>query len=509
MMRGALLSLLLLTTASAQDRRVQPIVARKQVAVVIGNAAYANGPLANPLHDAQAIAQRLRELHFDVALTTNAGRKEMGAAIDQFLNKLGTGDVAFFYYSGHGMQVDGENYLIPIDFQGQNETDVRYDAHPVGRIQERMERSGAQLNMLVLDACRNNPFRQVMRSGVGGLAAMNAGRGTFIAFSTSPGKTASDNPGGQYGLFTQYLLEALSVRGLGLDDAFSLVRERVDTTSGGKQLPWVQTSVVGRYSFVPGEAASAVVEGPKPPAVVEPPRPSGSAPVVQSAEPVPGDVRIKINPKDGLEYVWIPPGTFTMGCSPRDTECDTVFEKPAHQVTISIGFWLSKTPVTQRAYRQVTGKEPSSFKGANRPVESVTWYEAREYCRAIGGRLPTEAEWESAARAGSTQARYGDVDRVAWYGTNSGGKTHDVGQKQPNAFGLYDMLGNVWQWTADWFSDYQRSRDRDPAGPRSGEYRVVRGGSFHDDPESVRVSVRFQFEPGDRDLSLGFRCVGD
>src|SRR5579862_7531847 len=125
MFRAALFTLLLLPTASAQDRRVQPIVARKQVALVIGNAAYANGPLANSVRDAQAVAGRLRELNFDVALATDTGRKAMGVAIDQFLNKLGTGDVAFFYYSGHGMQVDGENYLVPIDFNGQNETDVR------------------------------------------------------------------------------------------------------------------------------------------------------------------------------------------------------------------------------------------------------------------------------------------------------------------------------------------------------------------------------------------------
>jgi formylglycine-generating enzyme required for sulfatase activity len=508
MVRAAIFSLLLLTTASAQDRRVQPIVPRKQIALVIGNAAYANGPLANPLHDAQAIAQRLRELHFDVALTTNAGRKEMGAAIDQFLNKLGTGDVAFFYYSGHGMQVDGENYLIPIDFQGQNETDVRYDAHPLGRIQERMERSGAQLNMLVLDACRNNPFRQVVRSGVGGLAAMNAGRGTFIAFATSPGKTASDNPGGQYGLFTQYLLEGLSVRGLGLDDAFSLVRERVDAASGGKQLPWVQTSVVGRYIFVPGEAAPPAVDAPKPPAVVEPLKPSAPALVVPNDGPKPGNVKVKTNPKDGLEYVWIPTGTFAMGCSPGDSECD-LDEKPAHPVTITKGFWLGRTPVTQHAYRQVMGQDPSHFKGANRPVEMVTWDEARDYCRAIEGRLPTEAQWEYAARAGSAQPRYGDIDRIAWYTVNSGSQTHDVGQKQPNAFGLYDMLGNVWQWTADWYGDYQGRQDRDPTGPTSGQYRVLRGGSWVNLPEYVRVSYRIRGMPGQRNLNNGFRCVGE
>jgi hypothetical protein len=245
------LALVAAAVAAAQDRRVQPIVARRQLALVIGNSAYGNRPLANAANDAQTVARRLRELNFDVTLVTDAGRKAMGQAIDQFTARLGTGDVGFFYYSGHGVQVEGENYLIPTDYQGQSEADVRYDAHPAGRIQERMERSGAKLNILVLDACRDNPYHAGSR-GLGGLAEMRAGRGTYIVFATSPGRTASDS-----GLFARSLVEALSVRGLGLNDVFDMVRERVDATSDGKQLPWTLSSVVGRYSFWPGEAPPA------------------------------------------------------------------------------------------------------------------------------------------------------------------------------------------------------------------------------------------------------------
>ena len=125
--------------------------------------------------------------------------------------------------------------------------------------------------------------------------------------------------------------------------------------------------------------------------------------------------------------------------------------------------------MTQQAYQRVTGQNPSDFKGANLPVETVSWDEAQSYCQAIGGRLPTEAEWEYAARAGSTGARYGDLDQIAWYSGNSGGKTHEVGQKQANAWGLFDMLGNVWQWTADWYAQGQ-SR-----ALRGGAWNVVRG----------------------------------
>jgi formylglycine-generating enzyme required for sulfatase activity len=161
------------------------------------------------------------------------------------------------------------------------------------------------------------------------------------------------------------------------------------------------------------------------------------------------------NPKDGLRYVWIPPGKFTMGCSAGDVEgCHG--EEPAHQATITKGFWLGQTEVTQAAYKRVVGTDPSYSKGAELPVEQVSWDEAQGYCQAAGGRLPTEAEWEYAARAGSPKSRYGNIDRIAWYQSNSGGHTHEVAQKEANAWGLYDMLGNVREWTADWYGPMRR-----------------------------------------------------
>jgi formylglycine-generating enzyme required for sulfatase activity/serine/threonine protein kinase/Flp pilus assembly protein TadD len=224
----------------------------------------------------------------------------------------------------------------------------------------------------------------------------------------------------------------------------------------------------------------------------------------ESLEPRAGAT--KVNSKDRLTYMWIPPGTFTMGCSPGDSECYGE-EMPAHAVTITRGFWLGQTDVTQAAYQRVIGSNPSYFKGDNLPVETVTWDQAKGYCQAIGGRLPTEAEWEYAARAGTTAVRYGNLDDIAWYSSNSGGKTHEVGQKKPNAFGLYDMLGNVWQWTADWYANYPASEARDPSGALESTGRVLRGGSCLNGPRNARLSGRNGGVAGGRRDRVGLRCV--
>jgi formylglycine-generating enzyme required for sulfatase activity/serine/threonine protein kinase len=248
-------------------------------------------------------------------------------------------------------------------------------------------------------------------------------------------------------------------------------------------------------------------------------KPSVEAPRAEVA-PTPGTA--KVNPKDGLKYIWIPPGTYQMGCSPGDTECDDG-EKPPHQVTLTKGFWLGQTEVTVTAYKRFTRstgkampKTPSSnpdWSNGQMPIVNVNWDDAQAYCAWAGGRLPTDAEWEYAARAGSTQARYGHLDEIAWYISNSGDQAHVVAQKRANGFGLFDMLGNVWQWVNDWYGEdyYQSSPSRDPAGPTSGPLRVIRGGSWDSPPNWVRVSGRmmgfgYPLNIGD---NKGVRCVGE
>jgi formylglycine-generating enzyme required for sulfatase activity len=223
-----------------------------------------------------------------------------------------------------------------------------------------------------------------------------------------------------------------------------------------------------------------------------------------------------------LDLVWIPSGTFTMGSPP--SEGGYSCERPAHRVTISKGFWLGKTLVTQGQYQAVMGTNPSDFTkvGADAPVDTVSWDDAMEFCRKLTeqeratGRipegyaytLPTEAQWEYACRAGTTGALYGKLNDIAWYYGNSGDSTHPVGQKQPNAFGLYDMIGSVWEWCSDWYgNDYSAGNVTDPAGPDSGLNRVVRGGWWGLTTVYCRSAFRSDYDPSIHFNFIGFRLA--
>lgn len=221
----------------------------KRLALVIGNQSYKPGmALKNSVNDAEGMYKALKSLDFDVKLVKDATKKEMDEAVAHFAGGLHPGDVALFYYAGHGFQDAGENYLIPIDFQARNVTDARDSSVQAGGIQARMESSNARLKIIILDACRDNPFigqRGIQR----GLAVMSGSKGSCIVFATSPGATASDNPEGMNGLFTGYLIKALSIPGLTLDDVFNQVKTGVDKESSGGQTPWVLSSAVGS-SFI-------------------------------------------------------------------------------------------------------------------------------------------------------------------------------------------------------------------------------------------------------------------
>ncbi len=216
-------------------------------------------------------------------------------------------------------------------------------------------------------------------------------------------------------------------------------------------------------------------------------------------------------------FVWIPPGRFIMG-SPDD-EPDRSMVESRRTVTLSEGFWLSNHEVTQAEYAAVMGGNPSYFIGAELPVEQVSWSDAVSYCqrltelgRAVGRittqqayRLPTEAEWEYAARAGTTEGRYGELGAIAWHSGTSESKTHTVMGKEPNEWGLHDMIGNVWEWCGDWYGDYEGEVVTDPVGPSLGSNRVIRGGGWLDGASDSRAARRGKLMPVGRGADLGFR----
>ena len=217
----------------------------------------------------------------------------------------------------------------------------------------------------------------------------------------------------------------------------------------------------------------------------------------------------------GIEMIAIPAGTFEMGSENGNSD-----EKPVTRVTFSKPFWLGKTEVTQGQWQALMGSNPANFKGDDRPVETVSWDDAMEFCRKltererVAGRLPegyaytlpTEAQWEYACRAGTTGDYAGNLDDMGWYDKNSGSTTHPVAQKQANAWGLYDMHGNVWEWCLDWYAEKLPGGSvTDPAGPSAGTDRVSRGGGWISGAGFCRSAHRYWYVPGNRFNFLGFR----
>ena len=241
--------LMVLAPCGAQEKKSADGSGRR-LALVIGNAAYSAGRLQNPVNDARAIQTALQGLGFSVEATIDLNRKELAKAIDRFTARVHSGDVSLFYYSGHGLQIDGENYLIPVDFGGEDVTEVKYAAFAMSDIRNALDRSRARLKILIFDACRDNPFQGV-RSTTRGLAKISGGPETFIAFATAPGMTASDGFGNGNSPFTSAILQVIRTPGLTLDDIFNRVNEIVNSATKGTQVPWHVSTVAEVFYFVP------------------------------------------------------------------------------------------------------------------------------------------------------------------------------------------------------------------------------------------------------------------
>lgn len=537
--------------AGAQDRG---IVARRsmesgaqpeqRVALVIGNAAYETAPLRNPLNDARAMAKALSELGFDVTEREDLVQKDMKREIQSFGQRLLKGGVGLFYYAGHAVQVNGRNYLIPVGAAIEHEKQVEYEGVDAGSVLSEMDYARNRLNIVILDACRDNPFARSFRSSAQGLATINAPTGSLIAYATAPGSVASDGPG-DHGLYTGELIQAIQRPGTRIEDVFKQVRSAVREMTQGKQIPWESSSLEGDFYFrkpvekPPEKPVETVTPSPEPSektSLVQPQIPRGEAP--------PRSPKTWKEPVTGMEFVWIPGGCYLMG-SPQAEEGRKVDEGPVHEVCVD-GFWMNRTEVTNGQYRKFDPNHHSkdynghSLDGDTQPVVYVCWLDANNFAQWLKGqnggqytfRLPTEAEWEYACRAGAESSKYwGEAGGQACDYENVADRTagrqwgwdeiHDcddgyaatspVGSFQPNAFGLKDMLGNVMEWVADTYSvdAYIRHDRKNPAYTveGSGPDRVIRGGTWHGTTANVRCANRMSGLPGGMNDDLGFRLV--
>ncbi len=510
----------------------------KRIALVIGNAAYQFGtPLRNPVNDAELMAKTLRELNFEVITKKNARLQDMEQALEEFTNTIekGSYELAMCYYSGHGLEVNGSNYLLPVEANPGRQSDVKYSCLDAQRILDGMEDANAVTKILILDACRDNPLpKGWMKSTGGGLAALPAPKGSLVGYATAPKSKAWDGEGAN-SPYTAALARYMKEPGLEIGQVMNrtaAATQEAAKRAGIEQIPYSSISLSGDLFLVPGERQLSISSTTA--------TSSTSTPFIEKdLEPVTGTM------------ILIKGGTFQMGCQNKKRGCEEN-ERPVHQVTLS-DYYLGETEVTVaqfRAFIEDTGYKTDAerYGGSviwnendlensfgidwrcdergkvrfldegNFPVIHVSWNDAVSYCNWLSTksnvqyRLPTEAEWEYAARGGKLSKGYiyagsDDLEEVAWYASNSGSTIQEVGRKRPNELGLYDMTGSVWEWCSDWYGPYSSGAQMNPTGAPKGSLRVIRGGSWAASPEICRATDRGFTKIENRDLNLGFRIA--
>jgi len=497
------------------------------------------------------MTEALRKCGFQVISLVNANRSEIRSAIREFGKRIRSGGVGLFYYAGHGVQLNGENYIVPVGADIRGAEEIEDECVRVSSVLRKMEAAANRLNIIILDACRNNPYQTGARAIQGGLARMSAPTGSILAYATAPDTTASDGSG-RNGIYTNFLLRHMLTPGQKIEDLFKQVRIDVMRATSGKQVPWEHSSLIGDFYFQQEAAASV----PRPKLSANPPRgpkahlqpsegdatpqpqePAASKPAAQVAprvESVPSTLPEFHMNRYGMRFNRIAPGTFQMGSGSVPNE------SPRHTVRLTKVLYLQETEVTRSQWKKIMGSVPAREKvfikgiddkptvqeffgslltdSSALPVTKISWQDAVAFVQKLnsleGGkgnyRLPTEAEWEYACIAGKPASRGGtggSLEATAWYAGNSDGKFRQVKRKAPNDWGLYDMTGNVSEWCSDFFAPYGEYPQTDPSGPESGFYKVYRGGNFKFDGTYSRPTMRGYLQADSAQDWLGLRLV--
>lgn len=564
---GLLVAALLVVAAppvAAQTQAVEDAPGRR-VALVLGNSNYASVTrLPNAERDAEAIANTLAAMGFKVVRGLNLSKREMDQRLDEFRRASGDAEVALAFYAGHGVQVDQKNWMLSVDVRSGQKGDILREAVSLDDVIAAM--AGATTKVVVLDACRDNPFlAKGQKAAPGGPVEPGLARpsvveqGVLVAYATSPGSVAFDGPAGTaHSPFTQGLLAHLTTRGLEIRQMFTKVRQSVVDLTDSQQTPWENSSLL-KDIYLAGRAPLTRVEeveltywrsieaARRPEDIIDflDRFPRGTfAPMAQRAlEQLMRDAARNIDVVKDCptcpQLAVLPGGTFVSG-SPESDAGRAGSEQPEARA-LAKPFAIGRYPVTFEQWQQCRAEggcraDPADegFGRGSRPVINVTWNDAMEFVtwlRKKTGRpyrLPTETEWEFAARAGTTGPRFWgrDPDRGCRYanvldltaqrtvrlslqahGCADGFVfTSPAGSFEPNMYGLFDMLGNVWQWTADCWEQAPRAAST-PA--ESCRFRVLRGGSWMSDARNVRVTARQRTDPDDADINIGFRVARD
>lgn len=492
---------------------VNEMLNERRVALVIGNGEYKNiKAIQSPINDAKAMAETLKGLNFEIISGFNLNQKAMKKLISQFGAEIQKGGVGLFYFAGYGIQVKGDNYLIPIDADIHSEIDVDAEAVNTNTVFDNMVYAKNRLNIMILDACRNNPFKDFKTTLKNGLAEINAPKGIFIAYAAAPNEAAGGETG-KNGLYTQELIKNIIKSGLPIESVFKETDESVERLSNKKQTPWETYSITGNFYFkitpdmkIP-EAASLKTQN------IE----TLSAPSLAKTVSSSSDYT---DPKTGMEFIFVHGGCYKMGETFLDRD-KIENERYSHEVCVE-DFYIGKNEVTQNQWMKITGSKPSYFDecGDKCPVEQVSWNDVQGFITKLNSisddkyRLPTEAEWEYACRSGGLNETwagtndYSILKEYAWH-SERWGQTHSVGQKKPNGLGIYDMSGNVWEWTQDWYdpSYYKNSPKDNPKGALSGRQKIMRGGSWLSSTGYTMCSLRFYDTPNQHGSTVGFRLL--